>query len=68
MFGYIVKLSPAKIHVPLKHRKIFDAIIARGKTKKDEFGLPRYEVKLAFGSRLEPWIVTVSPLSHTLKN
>ena len=59
VFGYITKLSVASIHVPLKHRKIFDAILVQDKSKRNEFRPPRYEVALAYGSRFEPWIVSV---------
>lgn len=59
VFGYITKLSVANIHVPLKHRKIFDAILVQDKSKRNEFRPPRYEVVLAYGSRFEPWIVSV---------
>jgi len=57
--GYIAKISMERIHIALKHRKIFDAILIQNKTKKNEFKSPRYEVKLAYGSRFEPWIVSV---------
>lgn len=57
--GYITKLSVARIHVPLKHRKTFDAILAQDKSRENDFSPPRYEVELAFGSRFEPWIVVV---------
>lgn len=59
VFGYITQLNVENIHVPLKYRKEFDAILIRDKSKKNEFGSPRYEVELAYGSRLEPWIVSV---------
>lgn len=59
VFGYITKLSIESIHVPLKHRKIFDAILVQDKSERNEFRLPRYEVELAYGSRFEPWIVSV---------
>lgn len=61
--GYITKLSVASIHVPLKHRKIFDAILIQDKSKKNEFRPPRYEVVLAYGSRFEPWIVSVQHMA-----
>lgn len=62
VFGHIIKLSIKKIHVPLKYRKKFDSILIRDKSKKNEFESPHYEVELAYGSRLEPWIVSVHPL------
>ena len=59
VFGYITKLSVANIHVPLKYRDILDAIIAKDIYRKNEFGSPRYKVELAYGKRLEPWIVSI---------
>ena len=60
--GYISKLSVETIHVPLEHRKILDNISAQNKTKRNELP-PRYDVNLAYGSRLEPWIVSVHSLN-----
>ncbi len=48
MYGYIVRLSIENIHVPLKYRKKIDALKS-----------PHYEIELAYGRRLEPWIVSV---------
>jgi hypothetical protein len=62
VYGHITRLSIEKIHVPLKHRKIFDAILAQDKSPGNEFRPPRYEVELAYGRRFEPWIVSVQPL------
>jgi hypothetical protein len=62
IFGYISRLSVASIHVPLKHRLIFDSIITQEKSKRNDFKKPRFEVKLAYGSRLEPWIVSVNKM------
>lgn len=59
VFGYISRLSVASIHVPLKHRQVFDSVLAQDKSKKNDFETPRFEVELAYGSRLEPWIVSV---------
>ena len=60
--GYITQLSIESIHVPLKYRKIFDTIFAQDKLKKKHREVPhspRYEIELAYGSRFEPWIVSV---------
>ncbi len=62
IFGTIPRLSIEKIHVPLNHRKIFDQVLTRKKSNLNTFQPPRYEVKLAYGSRLEPWIVSVQAL------
>ena len=60
--GHIAELSGANIHVALKHRKLLDAILSRDKATRNASGAPRYQVKLAYGSRLEPWIVSVHPV------
>jgi len=62
IIGYITKLSVATLHVPLDQRKIFDSILVHRASQRNTILPPRYEVKLAYGSRLEPWIVSVRPL------
>jgi hypothetical protein len=62
VFGRISGLSVKKIHVPLKQRKMFDSILAQSKDEEDTILTPRYEVALAFGKRLEPWIVSVKKI------
>jgi hypothetical protein len=62
VLGVITKLNVEGIHVPLKHRKMFDSIMAKDKTKQNEFQAPRYGIELAYGSRFEPWIVSIQPL------
>ena len=59
VFGYLARLDIESIHVPLKHRQVFGTVLARDKPRQSEFGLPRYRVELAYGSRLEPWILSV---------
>ena len=57
--GYIVKLSNNSIHVSRKYRLELDTIVA-GKFSRNGSGkAPRFQVELAYGSRLEPWIVAV---------
>lgn len=60
MAGYIARLSVASVYVPLNFRQTFDSILAQNKTKKNGPVPPRYEVNLAYGKRLEPWIVSVN--------
>lgn len=60
--GYISELSVAHIHVPLEHRQILDSIVARDKSKGKTFDPPRFEVKLAYGSRLEPWVLALNSI------
>jgi hypothetical protein len=57
--GYIKRLSIEKIHVPLKLRTFFDGLPAKVASGKDEIIGPRYQAELAYGSRFEPWIVSV---------
>ena len=58
--GFISRLSIDQIYVPLKHHKIFDGIMAQKNTRMDKGSPPRYSVQLAYGSRFEPWIVSVN--------
>jgi len=61
--GVIGMSNAERIHVPLEHRKVLDAIMAQNKSDiHDQFAPPRYEVELAYGSRFEPWIVSVTSL------
>lgn len=62
VFGHISRLSVSSINIPLKHRHIFDSILSQGKSTRDDFRSPRFEVKLAYGKRLEPWIISVKSL------
>jgi hypothetical protein len=57
--GRISDIRVEKINVPLKHRKLFDAIVAQDKFGRRKRQGPRYTVEVAYGSRLEPWIQAV---------
>lgn len=59
VYGYISRLSVSSIHVPRKYRRVFDSILAGGTSGNKDFETPRFEVELAYGSRLEPWLVSV---------
>ncbi len=61
-YGIITKLTAQDINVPKKHRKIFDHIMKTKQYGYNKFKLPRYKVKLAFGRRLEPWIISVNKI------
>lgn len=63
VIGSIVNLSVETLHVPLKHRRMFDAILAHGVARGNEFFPPRYTVEVAYGSCLEPWIVSVRQMN-----
>jgi hypothetical protein len=74
VYGIIFRISTKKIHVPLKHRKVLDDVLAQDKNKHQEFQPSRYEIELAYGSRLEPWVMSVKyladkseDLNHNLK-
>ena len=63
--GYISNLSVESIYVPLQHRRILDAILLEQTDSGDERIIPpRYRIKLAYGSRLEPWIMSVEKLDR----
>ena len=64
--GHIKGLSVAALHVPLNQRKVLDTFLTQNR-RKDAFQPPQYEVKLAYGSRFEPWIVSILPLNDTSK-
>ncbi|KAB2889310.1 MAG: DUF4824 family protein [Desulfobulbaceae bacterium] len=61
--GYLTGLAIENIHVPLHQRQVFDALQAQDQSRRDEFAAPRYEVELAWGRRLEPWIVEAAALA-----
>lgn len=65
--GYISELSVDNIHVPLEHRKIIDAVLEHSKPAKNEERSPRYTAQVAYGSRFEPWIVSISSLENKSK-
>lgn len=68
VFGIISQISTENIHVPLKHRKVLDDILAQDKQKHHEFQQSRYEIELAYGSRLEPWVMSVKNLADKSEN
>lgn len=59
--GFIRKLSVENIHVPRKVGQDLDAILL-GKKWTGKVRPPRYQVQLAYGNRLEPWIVSITQL------
>lgn len=65
VYGYILRLSVENIHVPLQHQLIFDSILDQYDSAKNNFGSLHYQVQLAYGQRLEPWIVSVSSRKAT---
>ena len=61
--GYLTGLAIENIHVPLHQRQVFDALQTPDQSRRDEFAAPRYRVELAWGRRLEPWIVAAAALA-----
>jgi len=55
--GFIDDVSAAALNVPLDKRSVFDALRGTGESNITVKG--RYKVDVAFGQRLEPWIVKV---------
>lgn len=56
VLGYVRALSVERVNVPLEHLSVFDAL---GPTRNygREAQPPRFEATVAFGRRLEPWLV-----------
>jgi hypothetical protein len=63
--GRIRKLSIEKIYVPLKWHQVFESLPPRNDWKTNKITGPRYQVRLAYGQRFEPWIEAVAPLDGT---
>ncbi|MFH1981863.1 MAG: DUF4824 family protein [Pseudomonadota bacterium] len=63
LLGHISRLSVGNIFVPLDFRKTFETIAGGNTSRRENPDASRYEVTLAYGSRLEPWIVAVRPLN-----
>ncbi len=62
--GYITRLSVKHIHVALPFRQQFEAIMAQQKkSRSSEPRSPRYTIELAYGKRLEPYIVAVKQIA-----
>ena len=60
--GRISDLLIESINVPLEHRTVLFPIEKAGSRRNPESDGPRYQVKVAFGKRLEPWVVGVEKL------
>jgi len=62
--GAVAEVRTSSIHVPLERRDVLDAVEHEDRTVEPGVyargsGPPRYEVTLAVGSRLRPWIRSV---------
>jgi hypothetical protein len=57
--GVIDNLSAAEVNVPLEMRSAFEGV-APDSDAGPNGGNKRFEVKLAFGQRLEPWLISAA--------
>jgi hypothetical protein len=55
--GFIADLGAATINVPLEMRGVFEDVAPAGDSAPQATGR-RFEARLAFGRRLEPWLVS----------
>jgi len=60
--GRIRGLRPAKLHLPLEHKKQLDRILQGKSRDAIKSKQPRYEVEVVYGKRAEPWIASIQPL------
>ncbi|EJM53220.1 DUF4824 family protein [Pseudomonas sp. GM48] len=61
--GYVNKMGVERINVPIAFRSVFEPmqrIVQKNSYSAENDGRPPFEATIAFGKRLEPWIVTVS--------
>jgi hypothetical protein len=56
--GYVSNLSVGQLNVPLAFRKVFEAV--PGGRAGPASAASRYDVTVAYGKRLEPWITAAS--------
>lgn len=61
VLGSVRTLSVERINVPLAFRQVFDAL-GPTRTYGRDAQLPRFEATVAYGRRLEPWLVSAQPL------
>lgn len=57
--GVISQISASSLHVPLRFKNVLHPLLTPSRKKVTP---PRYSVELAFGSRFEPWIISVQKL------
>ena len=65
--GWIGRVLPDVIHVPLPHRAALESVLGdaawdTGRLQRTDEQAPRYAVTLNFGARHEPWIADIGPL------
>ena len=57
--GFITELSAAVVNVPLEMRSVFEAVARHGDLTPNG-GTRHFEARVAFGQRLEPWLVSAA--------
>ncbi len=60
--GYIQSLAVESVNVPLAFRDVFETLAEE--SPRENEGLPRYSVTLAYGKRQGPWIVSAEKKKH----
>lgn len=63
IYGEITGLNINSIQIPLEHKPFFETFL-NSKTSPMEAKPPRYKVEIAYGSRFEPWIVSVQSINE----
>ncbi len=56
LVAYITGLSVSEINVPASYRKIFEPLLKSARSGPYNVAVSPFEVTVAFGKRLEPWI------------
>ena len=59
--GRITGLLINTINIPLEHRAPFETLEKEARRHRRNKQTPRYKVRVAFGQRAEPWVVSVAP-------
>ncbi len=60
--GRISDLLVDRINIPLEHRSVLKPIEKAGSRRKRNTDGPRFQLRVAFGKRAEPWVVGVERL------
>ena len=59
--GRLTNLLVNTINIPLEYRAPFEALEKSARRHRRDKQTPRYNVRVAFGKRAEPWVVSVTP-------
>lgn len=65
-FGYVDALAIDEVNVPVGHRAVFVGV-AEAVSRGGRYTGPGFEVEVAFGQRLEPWLVSARRTSPAEK-